>query len=162
MLEIYSTSSQAIIKIVAQVNSMKIERNTNPRDLRNFLIMKESISATISRLDISINTAVHPVIEGTEEIGAVETEVVEVEMTGVEEVVAAVVMMKGVDVAIVEEEVVVVDAVITIMNIKTKRNSSSKMIMLVLELKMLPAYKEVIARQTPSFTIIRPTKKNLP
>ena len=36
MLETYLISSQVKIKIVVQVNSMKVERNINPRNLRNF------------------------------------------------------------------------------------------------------------------------------
>ena len=106
--------------------------------------------------------AVRPeAIEGTEEIGAVETEVVE-EMTGVEEV-EAVVMMKEVDEAIVEEEVVVVDAVTTVLNTKTRRTRIEReVLLLVLEMQMLQASKEVIARLKPSFTIIRPTRKSSP
>ena len=106
--------------------------------------------------------AVRPeAIEGTEGIGAVETEVVE-EMTGVEEV-EAVVMMKEVDEAIVEEEVVVVDAVTTVLNTKTRRTIIEKeVLLLVLEMQMLQASKEVIAWLKPSFTIIRPTRKSSP
>ena len=160
MLETYSTSSQVKITIVVQVNSMKIERNASPRNRRNFLIMKEWISATISRLGTSISTVV---LVEAEEIEAVETVEVEEEMIGVEEAVAAVAMMKGADVE--EEEVVVEDAVTTALNIKNKKNISSKMIIemetlsMVLELEMLRATAPL---EKPSFTIIKPTRKSSP
>ena len=158
MLETCLTSSQVKITIVAQVNSMKIERSANPRNRRNFLIMKEWISATISRLGTSISTVV---LVEAEEIEAVETEEVEEEMIGVEEAVAAVAMMKGADVE--EEEVVVEDA--TALNIKNKKNISSRMIIemetlsMVLELEMLRATAPL---EKLSFTIIRPMRKSSP
>ena len=160
MLETYSTSSQVKITIVVQVNSMKIERNASPRNRRNFLIMKEWISATISRLGTSISTVV---LVEAEEIGAVETEEVEEEMIGVEEAVAAVVMMKGADVE--EEEVGAEDAVTTALNIKNKKNINSRMIIemetlsMALELEMLQTTAPL---EKLSFTIIRQTRKNSP
>ena len=120
--------------------------------------MKEWISATISRLGTSISTVV---LVEAEEIEAVETEEVEEEMIGVEEAVAAVAMMKGADVE--EEEVVVEDA--TALNIKNKKNISSRMIIemetlsMVLELEMLRATAPL---EKPSFTIIKPTRKSSP
>ena len=94
------------------------------------------------------------------EAEAVETEAVE-EMIGVEEVVAAVVTMKGEVEAIEEEEVVAEDVVTMVLNIKSRRNISSRMI-IEMELETLQAYKEVIARQKPSFTMIKLTRKSSP
>ena len=108
-----------------------------------------------------------------EEIGAVGSVAVEVEMTGVEEVVVAAVMMRGADVAIVEEEVVVEAAETTVPKTKTGRDSSSRMsieeemmavvLTLVPELQaLLQACRKVAARQKLSFTTVRPTRKNSP
>ena len=147
MLETYSTSSQVKIMIMVQVNNMKIERKTNPRNLRNSLITKEWTSATISRQGTSISMVV------LIEVGAVETEAIDEEMA-----VVAVVMMKGKNVEIVEE-VGVEDAVTTVLNIKNKKNISSRMI---IEMEVLSTVLELIAPQKLSFTIIRPMKKSSP
>ena len=103
------------------------------------------------------------VLVEAEEIGVVETEEVEEEMIGVEEAVAAVVMMKGVDVE--EEEVGAEDAVTTALNIKNKKNINSRMI---IEMEALSMALELEMLQTKApleklpFTIIRPTRKNSP
>ena len=102
------------------------------------------------------------VLVEAEEIGAVETEEVEEEMIGVEEAVAAVVMMKGADVE--EEEVGAEDAVTTV-NIKNKKNINSRMIIEMEALSMV-LEPEMLQTKAPleklSFTIIRPTRKNSP
>ena len=103
------------------------------------------------------------VLVEAEEIGAVETEEVEEEMIGVEEAVAAVVMMKGADVE--EEEVGAEDAVTTALNIKNKKNINSRMIieMETLSMALEPEMLQTTAPQGKlPFTIIRQTRKNSP